>query len=64
MSLVLAILLAIFLLPSPWGLVAILVGAVWEIGQILGGLWWSQRHEAKVGMEALKGRYSFHTPFL
>ncbi len=56
MMLVLAILLAIFVLHSPWGLVAILGGAVYEIAQIVAGLWWSNRRRAQVGAEALAGQ--------
>jgi membrane-bound serine protease (ClpP class) len=52
---VIALLLAIFVLPSPWGLVAVVVGGAWEIAQVLGGMWWSQRRRASVGAEALVG---------
>jgi membrane protein implicated in regulation of membrane protease activity len=55
MSLVIASLLAIFVLPSPWGLVAILVAGVYEVLQIVGGIWWSTRRRAQVGAEALTG---------
>jgi membrane protein implicated in regulation of membrane protease activity len=54
--LVVAILLAIFVLHSPWGLIAILVASVYEVAQILGGIWWSQRRRAQVGAEALEGQ--------
>ena len=50
------VLLAIFVLPSPWGLVAVLVGAVLEITETGTFLWWSQRRRASVGVEALVGR--------
>ena len=56
MAFVVALLLAIFVLPSPWAIVAIVVGGAWEIAQILGGLWWSQRRRAAVGAESLIGR--------
>jgi membrane-bound serine protease (ClpP class) len=52
---VIALLLAIFVLPSPWGLVAVVVGGAWEIATVLAGLWWSQRRRATVGAEALIG---------
>jgi membrane protein implicated in regulation of membrane protease activity len=55
MSLLIAILLALFLLPSPWGIVAIVVAVVWEVAQVLGGIWWSTRRRAEVGAEALVG---------
>jgi membrane-bound serine protease (ClpP class) len=52
-----AIALAIFVLPSPWGLVAIIVAAVVDIAETGIFLWWSKRKgAAKVGVEALVGR--------
>lgn len=56
MAFVVALLLALFVLPSPWSLVAVAVGGIWEIGTALGALWWSQRRRAAVGAEALLGR--------
>ena len=56
MSLVIAILLALFLLPSPWNVAVVAAAAVWEVATALGGLWWSQRRAAKVGVETLMGR--------
>jgi membrane protein implicated in regulation of membrane protease activity len=50
-----AVLLAIFVLPSPWGLVAVIVGGIWEIAQTLFAIRWSQRRRARVGAEALVG---------
>jgi membrane protein implicated in regulation of membrane protease activity len=52
----LAILLAVFVLPSPWGVVAVIVAAVIDIAETGLFLWWSQRRRAKVGIEALVGR--------
>jgi membrane protein implicated in regulation of membrane protease activity len=52
---VLALLLAIFLLGSPWNLIAVAVAAVWEIAQVTGAIWWSQRRRAQTGAEALAG---------
>jgi membrane-bound serine protease (ClpP class) len=51
----LAILLAIFVLDSPWSWIAIGVAAVWEIVQLTGAMWWSQRRRAHTGAEALAG---------
>ena len=48
--------LAIFVLPSPWGLVAIAVGAVLDLGETGLFLWWSRRRRASVGVESLVGR--------
>jgi membrane-bound serine protease (ClpP class) len=55
MTVILAILLAIFVLPSPWGVVAVACAAVYEVAQTAGGMWWSQRRRAQVGAEALVG---------
>jgi membrane-bound serine protease (ClpP class) len=56
MVLLVAILLAFFVLPWPWNLVAVVAGAAWEVAEKLAGLWWSQRRVAKVGAETLVGR--------
>ena len=56
MSLIIALALALFVLPSPWNLIAVVAAALWELTTALGGLWWSQRRAAKVGVEALLGR--------
>jgi membrane-bound serine protease (ClpP class) len=50
------ILLAIFVLPQPWGLVAVAVGAVLDIAETGTFLWWSKRRKALVGVEALVGK--------
>ena len=56
MALIIALALALFVLPSPWNVAVVAGAAVWELATALGGLWWSQRREARVGMEALMGR--------
>lgn len=56
MAFLVAVLLALFVLPSPWNLIAVVVGGAWEIATALGALWWSQRRQATVGAEALMGR--------
>jgi membrane-bound serine protease (ClpP class) len=56
MSLIIALALALFVLPAPWNVIAVTVAALWELATALFGLWWSQRHAAKVGVEALMGR--------
>lgn len=50
------IFLAIFVLPQPWGLVAIAVGAALDIAETGAFLWWSGRRKALVGVEALVGK--------
>src|SRR4051794_38849734 len=56
MALVVAILLAFFVLPSPWGAVAVLLAAVWEVGEAWLMIRWTQRRRAQVGSETLIGR--------
>jgi membrane-bound serine protease (ClpP class) len=56
MLLVIGVLLALFVLPSPWGLVAIAVGAVVDIAETGVFLWWSKRRRAAVGLETLVGK--------
>jgi membrane-bound serine protease (ClpP class) len=51
----LALLLAIFVLDSPWSAIVVGAGAVWEIVQLTGAIWWSQRRRAQTGAEALAG---------
>jgi membrane-bound serine protease (ClpP class) len=50
------LLLAVFVLPSPWGLVAIAVGALLDLGETGLFLWWSRRRRPTVGVELLVGR--------
>jgi membrane-bound serine protease (ClpP class) len=49
------ILLAIFVLPSPWGIVAVVAGGVIDIAESVAFLWWSRRRRAVTGAEALVG---------
>ena len=51
-----AILLAIFVLPSPWGLVAVVAGGLIDVGESLVLLRWSRRRRVVTGAEALIGR--------
>lgn len=55
MLLLIGVLLAIFVLPSPWGLVAIAVAAALDIAETGVFLWWSGRRRALVGAETLVG---------
>ena len=50
------ILLAVFVLPSPWGLVAVVVGGVIDILESLALLRWSGRRRVTTGAEALVGQ--------
>jgi membrane protein implicated in regulation of membrane protease activity len=51
-----AILLAIFVLPSPWGLIAVLAGGVLDVAESLVLLRWSRRRRVATGAEALIGQ--------
>ena len=55
MTLVVAILLAIFVLPSPWGYVAVAAATVVEVAEVAAVVWYSKRRRAVVGAEALLG---------
>jgi membrane-bound serine protease (ClpP class) len=50
------LLLAIFVLPQPWGLVAVAVGGILDIFETAIFWRWSQRRRATVGVEALVGK--------
>jgi membrane protein implicated in regulation of membrane protease activity len=55
MALVGAILLALYVVPSPWDIVVLIGGIVLEIGETV--FWWklSHRRKPKVGVETLVG---------
>ena len=55
MALVAAALLAIFVLPSPWGVVAVAAGAFVEIAEAWLFIRLSRRRRVRVGIEALVG---------
>ena len=55
MILVGAIVLALFVLPAPWGLVAIAAALVVEVGETAFWVWLSKRRRPQVGAEALIG---------
>ena len=46
MIFVIAVILAVFVVPAPWGLVLVGVAAVIEIGETFFWIWLSQRHRA------------------
>jgi membrane-bound ClpP family serine protease len=54
-ALLIAILLAFFVLPSPWGAVAVAVAVVFEVAEATLFVWWSRRRRAQVGAETLVG---------
>lgn len=56
MILLIAIVLAIFLLPWPWSGLAVAGAAVWEAATAAFGYWYSHRESPTVGRETLVGR--------
>ena len=56
MLFLIAVLLAIFVLPHPWGLVAVAIGAALDIAETGVFVWWSKRRRVLVGIEAIVGR--------
>jgi membrane protein implicated in regulation of membrane protease activity len=55
MALVVAVLLAIFVLPESWDIPALLAGGAIEIGEAAAWFRWSRRRRPQVGAEALVG---------
>ena len=51
-----AIVLALFVLPSPWGFLAVGVGAALDLGETFVFWSWSRRRHVRVGVETLVGR--------
>ena len=56
MALVVALLLAFFVLDEPWDVLVVVGALVLEVGEILGWFWYSRRRDAQVGAETLIGR--------
>jgi membrane protein implicated in regulation of membrane protease activity len=50
------ILLAVFVVPWPWGIVTVVAGGLLDIGESLAFMKWSRRRKASVGAEALVGQ--------
>ena len=55
MIFVLALLLALFLVPSPWNIVLIFLGAVAEVGEVIWGRRLARRWRPRTGAEAMIG---------
>jgi len=53
---IIAILLALTVLPSPWGVVAIVVGFAIDAAETTFFVRWSKRRRATVGVQTLVGR--------
>jgi membrane protein implicated in regulation of membrane protease activity len=56
MILLLAVLLAVFVAPSPWNVVIALAGVILEVGEIIWGRRLARRWRAKTGAEAMIGK--------
>ncbi len=56
MLFLIALILAIFFLPQPWGLIAVGVAAVLDILETFGFMWWSKRRRVSVGIGSLVGK--------
>jgi membrane-bound serine protease (ClpP class) len=50
------ILLAVFVVPWPWGIVTVAAGGLLDIGESLAFVKWSRRRRSSVGAEALVGQ--------
>ena len=55
MTVVVALLLALFVLPYPWGIVAVVASIGIEVGEAWFWIWLSRRRRAVTGVEALVG---------
>jgi membrane-bound serine protease (ClpP class) len=55
MLLLAGILLAVFVVPWPWGIVTVVAGGLLDVGESLAFMKWSRRRKAAVGVEALVG---------
>ena len=57
---IVALVLALLFLPSPWGLIAVIVAAVIDVIETAGFVWWSKRRRrltrVAVGVDDLIGR--------
>lgn len=51
-----AILLAVFVVPWPWGLVVVVAGGLLDVAESLALMRWSRRRRAATGAEALIGQ--------
>jgi membrane protein implicated in regulation of membrane protease activity len=50
------ILLAVFIVPWPWGIVTVLAGGLLDVAESLAFVRWSKRRRSSVGVHALIGR--------
>jgi membrane-bound serine protease (ClpP class) len=55
MLLLIAIVLAIFLLPTPWNVLVLALGLIGEASEVTFGIWYSRRRRATTGAEGMVG---------
>ena len=55
MTLVIALVLALFVLDRPWDVLVVVGALVVEVGEIFGWVWYSKRRHPQVGAETLIG---------
>ena len=55
MLFLIALALAIFVLPSPWGVVAVVCALAIDLVEVGVGLWYSKRRRSSVGSQTLVG---------
>jgi len=53
---IVAIVLAVTVLPPPWGWIAVITAAVIDVAETAFFVWWSKQRRAAVGAETLVGR--------
>ena len=53
---IVAIVLAVTVLPQPWGWIAVITAAVIDVAETAFFVWWSKQRRAAVGAETLVGR--------
>lgn len=56
MLFLIALVLAIFVLPAPWGIVACGVAATIDIAETFLFMWWSKRRRSSVGVGSFVGK--------
>ena len=56
MLFLIALALAIFVLPSPWGVVAVACALVIDLVEVGVGVWYSKRRRSSVGSDTLVGK--------
>ena len=56
MLFLIALALAILVIPSPWGAVTGVIAGMIDLVEVGVGLWWTKRRKATVGVESLVGK--------